>query len=385
MNQLLSNVQNVPSTLDPAPADLPGAAPAVGASADIEAPTMSDRMLRAALGRLTFGISPAALTLAWADWALHLAQSPGKWARLAEKAVHKAGRFSSYAARAVTGNPEPCITPLPQDRRFRAEGWQQWPFNVIQQGFLLNQQWWHNVTTGIGGVTPHHEQVVSFVARQALDMFSPVNFIATNPEVLRTTREEGGMNLVRSALHLAGDWQRMLLDKPQAGTENFLPGRDVAITPGQVVLRNRLMELIQYAPATPDVYAEPVLIVPAWIMKYYILDLSPHNSLVKYLVERGHTVFMISWHNPSEADRDLGMDDYLRLGVLAARATAARSASVPACRCRSVRRRPADRSRRAPASSSSAPRWTVPSAPSPRTPEPSCGVLTCRAAPSPPR
>jgi polyhydroxyalkanoate synthase len=286
--------------------------------ADIEPPSTTDRMLHAALGRMTSGISPAALALAWTDWTLHLAESPGKWARLCEKALRKAGRFGAYAARAGAGQCAPCIAPLPQDRRFSGEAWQRWPFNVIHQGFLLNQQWWHNVTTGIGGVSPHHEQVVSFVARQLLDVVSPVNFVATNPEVLQATVEQGGMNFARGAAHLADDWWRMLAGLPPAGAEDFIPGRQVAVTPGRVVLRNRLIELIQYAPATPDVHAEPVLIVPAWIMKYYILDLSPQNSLVKYLVDKGHTVFMISWHNPGEADRDLGMDDYLRLGVLAA-------------------------------------------------------------------
>jgi polyhydroxyalkanoate synthase subunit PhaC len=296
----------------------PPAAPSADAWTDIGPPTTTDRMLHAALGRMTCGISPAALALAWTDWTLHLAESPGKWARLCEKALRKAGRFGDYAACAAAGECAPCIDPLPQDRRFGADAWQQWPFNVIHQGFLLNQQWWHNVTTGVGGVAPHHEQVVSFVARQILDMMSPVNFVATNPEVLQATAQQGGMNFARGAAHLADDWWRMLTETPPAGAADFAPGRQVAVTQGRVVLRNRLMELIQYAPATPDVHAEPVLIVPAWIMKYYILDLSPRNSLVKYLVDRGHTVFMVSWHNPGEADRDLGMDDYLRLGVLAA-------------------------------------------------------------------
>jgi polyhydroxyalkanoate synthase len=307
-----------PITLDHVPKDLPGAAPAVDASADIESPSRTDRMLHAALGRLTSGISIPALTLAWMDWALHLAQSPGKWGRLAEKATRKAARFSNYAVDAFVGNPEPIIAPLPQDRRFNGADWQRWPFNVIQQGFLMNQQWWHNVTTGIGGVSPHHEQVVSFVARQLLDMFSPVNFVATNPEVLRATASEGGQNLLRGAAYLMDDLRRLASGELPAGTENFVPGKQVAATRGQVVLRNSLIELIQYTPATPDVHAEPVLIVPAWIMKYYILDLSPRNSLVDYLVQRGHTVFMISWHNPGEADRDLGMEDYLRMGVFAA-------------------------------------------------------------------
>jgi polyhydroxyalkanoate synthase len=288
-----------------------------GAEAKVDPPTSSDRLFTATMGRYTAGISPASLGLAYADWALHLAASPGKWQILLEKAVRKAVRLATYAPQAYSDPTCPCcIEPLPQDHRFRSEAWQRWPFNVIYQAFLLNQQWWHNATTGIGGVSAHHEQVVSFVARQLLDAVSPVNFIATNPEALETTIREGGQNLVHGAMNLVADWERAVGGKPPIGADAFQPGQNVAVTKGQVVYRNRLIELIQYAPETSEVYSEPILIVPAWIMKYYILDLSPANSLVHYLVGRGHTVFMISWHNPTVEDRDLGMEDYLRLGVL---------------------------------------------------------------------
>ncbi|MCW3478938.1 alpha/beta fold hydrolase [Neisseriaceae bacterium JH1-16] len=283
----------------------------------IDPPSSTDRLLHAAMGQLSWGISPAALGLAYADWAFHFAVSPGKWRRLQEKTVRKAIRFATYALEGAAVPSCPlCIEPLPQDQRFCGEAWQRWPFKLIYQGFLLQQQWWHNATTGIGGVSAHHEQVVSFVARQLLDTVSPVNFIATNPEVFEATVRSGGLNLLQGASNFLVDWERTIGGKPPVGAEDFQPGLQVAVTPGQVVYCNRLIELIQYAPHTEQVNAEPILIVPAWIMKYYVLDLSPANSLVKYLVERGHTVFMISWHNPQAADRDLGMDDYLRLGVL---------------------------------------------------------------------
>ena len=152
--------------------------------------------------------------------------------------------------------------------------------------------------------------MVSFVSRQILDMISPANFILTNPEVAAATWREGGANLARGFQHFLEDWERAISGKGPVGTEGFQPGRDVAITPGQVVLRNHLFELIAYAPSTKTVRPEPILIVPAWIMKYYILDLSPENSLVRYLVGQGFRVFMMSWRNPTAQDRDLGLDDY---------------------------------------------------------------------------
>jgi polyhydroxyalkanoate synthase len=288
---------------------------AVTAIADI-----TDRSLHAAIARFTAGLSPATLAEAYLDWATHLAYAPGKRLQLVDKAVRKAIRFANYAFRCALagGKGECCIEPLPYDRRFVADEWQQWPYNFIYQGFLLQQQWWHNATTGIRGLSKQHENMVEFVSRQALDMFSPSNFVLTNPNVLRRTISTGGMNLVQGFQHLMEDWERAISGKKPVGSEEFVIGRDVAATPGKVVYRNRLIELIQYEPATDKVRPEPVFIVPAWIMKYYVLDLSPQNSLVKYLTEHGFTVFMISWKNPGPADRDLGLDDYRTLGLMAA-------------------------------------------------------------------
>lgn len=277
-----------------------------------------DKGLRAAQARFTGGLSPIALAAAYADWALHLSSAPGKQLELVEKAYKKSSRFANYAALCASHpeTTETCIEPLPQDRRFKNEQWRKWPFNAIYQSFLLNQQWWHNATTGVEGVTTQHENVVTFAVRQILDVFSPSNFILTNPEVLTKTVDQGGMNLVRGWQNFIEDASRANTGKKQPGTEEFQVGRNLATSPGKVVFRNHLIELIQYAPTTDKVRPEPILIVPAWIMKYYILDLGTKNSLVRYLTGQGFTVFMVSWKNPDAEDRDMGMDDYLSMGIM---------------------------------------------------------------------
>ena len=278
-----------------------------------------DRSTHAAVARLTGGISPIACAEAYLDWATHLAFLPGKQSRLIEKGARKLLRFASHAARRRwSSTSPPCIVPLPQDHRFDDPLWQAAPFDLVYQSFLLTQQWWHNATTDVRGVTQQHERLVAFAARQWLDVFSPSNFVATNPVALRKTQAELGTNLVRGLYNLLDDIERSASGRKPAGADAFAPGRNVAVTPGKVVYRNRLIELIQYEPATKSVHPEPILVVPAWIMKYYILDLSPANSLVRYLVEHGFTVFMISWKNPGPEDREVAFDDYRTQGVMAA-------------------------------------------------------------------
>ena len=276
-----------------------------------------DRTIHYVMSRATAGLSPAAVGEAYFDWLIHLLTAPGKQTQLWQKAARKWLRWLQFAA-TCTSTSTNCIEPLPQDRRFKAEAWKAWPFNLISQGFLLQQQWWHNATVGIRGVTTQHEQQVEFATRQFLDMFSPSNFIFTNPEVLEKTRADFGQNLVRGYWNLVEDCERASNGRPPVGLSEFKVGENLATTVGEVIFRNELIELIQYEPRRKRVHAEPVLIVPAWIMKYYILDLRAENSLIRYLLEEGFTVFIISWKNPTSDARDMGFEDYRRLGVEAA-------------------------------------------------------------------
>jgi polyhydroxyalkanoate synthase len=271
-----------------------------------------DRLLHSWQGRLTQGISPPALGLAFLDWWIHLANAPGFQADLVADAL---GRLARVAMSPLEPEGSP---PSRSDHRFVDEGWDHWPFDLFRRSFLEVEGWWQRAATGVRGVSGHHTDVVAFTMRQLLDMVSPSNFASTNPEVIRTTLEEGGANVVGGVENVFEDWHRTVTGAGPPNLDLFIPGKRVAVTPGTVVFRNDLMELIQYTPVTESVYAEPVLIVPAWIMKYYILDLSPRNSLVRHLVEQGHTVFMISWKNPGAGDADTALDDYRTDGVMAA-------------------------------------------------------------------
>ncbi|MFM2288243.1 MAG: hypothetical protein RL684_1386 [Pseudomonadota bacterium] len=287
--------------------------PALPASPDELAQQLT-RGAQAQVAQLTGGLATDDYLRAWNDWAMALAAHPEQQQALARDAMERAADLWRFALQAASGQPTPHEHG---DKRFAGAGWDQYPFNVLARGYAHLEHYSEQMLASAEGLDPASAQRLGFLLRQTLDVVSPAHYLATNPELLELTRNEGGANLVRGYQHWLEDVQRMLSGGPTPGTEKFRVGEQVAVTPGKVVLRNDLMELIQYSPQTTGVHAEPILITPAWIMKYYILDLSPHNSLVNYLVAQGHTVFMISWRNPSAMDRELGMDDYVRLGLRA--------------------------------------------------------------------
>ena len=276
-----------------------------------------DRLGRAVTARLTQGISPHALYAAWFDWASHLANAPGRMIELGLEAVNLGARFARFATHSLSEDVKRPFEPQDSDRRFNDDLWKRLPYALWEQAFLAQEAWWASATREVRGMTPKNAARISFITRQLLDVWSPSNVPWLNPVVAKRTIEESGANLARGAQNLQEDFWRRLAMEPEP-TDGLEVGKDIAVTPGEVVFRNELMELIQYKPATERVIAEPVLIVPAWIMKNYVLDLSPHNSLVRYLVERGFTVFMVSWRNPTAEDRDLTFDAYRTEGVMAA-------------------------------------------------------------------
>jgi polyhydroxyalkanoate synthase len=260
-----------------------------------------------AQGALANPLSPQELAPAAEDILGHL--SPAYLTEVAQSAARQ-------WLRSVTANHTPLSGA--EDHRFADPAWLTQPFNLLARNFMLMEQWLNHCILHTPGVDPKHAKLAAFAAQQWLDTFSPSNLPWTNPEVLRATLNQGGLNFLNGLDHFAHDMRRKYDPQAAAADQNFMVGRDVAVTPGKVVLRNELMELIQYAPSTPQVRPEPLLIVPAWIMKYYILDLKPEDSFIRYLVGRGFTVFCLSWRNPGAELAETTFDDYRRLGPMAA-------------------------------------------------------------------
>ena len=229
--------------------------------------------------------------------------------------------WQNAAERFLGGNPAPVVQPAPSDQRFKDAAWHESAlFDFIKQSYLLTARWLQSTVKKVDGLDDKTTQKIDFYTRQFVDAIAPTNFVATNPEVLRATVDSGGENLVNGLKHLLEDLERgkgRLMIK-MTDLDSFKVGKNIAVSPGKVVFRNDLIELIQYAPATAKVHKTPLLIVPPWINKFYILDLRPTNSFVKWAVEQGHTVFMVSWVNPDERLAEKSFDDYLLEGPLAA-------------------------------------------------------------------
>ena len=246
-------------------------------------------------------------------------------ARAVEAQTKLSGDFITLwgnTLRRFTGeNVPPVAEPEPGDKRFADPEWKNNPlFDFLRQAYVITTRWANEMVDKADAVDPATREKANFYLRQVAGALSPSNFIGTNPELLRTTFAENAENLVRGMKMLAEDIEagKGALKIRQSDASKFQLGRDLAMTPGKVVSRNDLMELIQYTPTTPDVFKRPLLIVPPWINKFYVLDLNPEKSFVRFCVENGLTVFVISWVNPDERHADKSFEDYIREGVFEA-------------------------------------------------------------------
>jgi len=237
--------------------------------------------------------------------------------------------------RMVGGENKPVIEPAAGDRRFKDEEWTSNPvFDYIKQSYLLASRYLHECVRETEGLDRHSAQKMDFYTRQYIDALAPTNFALSNPEVLRRTVETGGENLLTGLSNLLEDLDRGKgkLRVKMTDLERFKLGENVAVTPGKVVYQNALMQLLQYAPSTETVYKRPLLIIPPWINKYYILDLRAKNSFIKWAVDQGHTVFVISWVNPDENLADKEFEDYMFEGPLAALDAVEQATGERACK-----------------------------------------------------
>lgn len=278
-----------------------------------EAPSAAKRLdaaVMSMLARNSHGASSLAFSTAAFDWASHMAIAPGTQLEVMGEAARIGTTAWADAAQSVMQAPA----------ETRAGAIMDMPFDIMRRSFEHWTQWIDRTADAAPGVSRKTRDLVRFAGHQISEPFCPDNYLLTNREALTRTYRESGSNLVRGWMNYVSDAAHAagIKSSKQADTSAYEVGGSLAATPGRVVYRNRLIELIQYTPMTGKVRPEPILITPAWIMKYYILDLSAQNSLVRYLVSQGFTVFMISWKNPDADDADLNFDDYRQLGVLSA-------------------------------------------------------------------
>ncbi|CAA6800930.1 MAG: Polyhydroxyalkanoic acid synthase [uncultured Thiotrichaceae bacterium] len=274
----------------------------------------------------SMNLDPFNLGEAYTDWMAAVAKDPAKAMQASMDFWQQSMQLTQQAmSHAFAGEgqekPEPVIAEGRGDRRFKHDDWSDKPvFDVIKQSYLLTSDYARKLVSDVDGLDEKTEEKVKFFTERYLDAMSPTNFAATNPAVLEKTMETKGANLLHGLKNMIGDLEagEGKLKISMTDTSAFTLGENVATTPGKVVFQNRMFQLIQFSPSTDKVLKRPLLIVPPWINKYYIMDLQPKNSLLKWLVDEGHTVFVMSWVNPDETYRDVGFDHYVTEGVIKA-------------------------------------------------------------------
>jgi len=285
---------------------------------------MFTELLKASGGAGAPSLDPLNIGESMADATRRLSMDPGK---LMEANINLWQQhmqlWQQASEQLVTDKPiAPIAEPERGDRRFSHPDWEENPlFDFIKQSYLITARWLVDTMSGIEGIDEKTAQKVEFYTRQFADAFSPSNFIWTNPEVLRETLDTHGQNLVKGLENFQRDLEKgggKQLQITMTDPDAFRLGENIATTPGKVVFQNDLLQLIQYQPTTAEVYRRPLLIFPAWINKYYILDLTPEKSFIRWAVDRGYTVFIVSWVNPDEKLAEKTFADYLTGGVIAA-------------------------------------------------------------------
>ena len=313
----------------PAPAAFPGVSPVEAEKMQVAFKDIAERsqkLLQDFAERYkadsTQPADPLGLTQTFMDFTAKMLADPNRLVQAQMELWQQYLKLWEVTTQRMMGQKvEPLAEPAKGDKRFNDPAWKdEVVFDYLKQSYLLTARWLQGTVKEVEGVDEKTAKKVDFYTRQFIDAVSPSNFALTNPQVVKATVESKGENLLKGLQNLLGDLERGKgkLAIRQTDMDAFKVGKNVATSPGKVVFQNELIQLIQYAPATAEVYTVPLLIVPPWINKFYILDLKPENSFIKWATEQGYTVFVISWVNPDERLSKLVFEDYMRLGPLAA-------------------------------------------------------------------